>query len=244
MRLAAALWPFWFARGYVSEGRRWLDSAVSRSGPAANLARAKALNGAGWLATFQDEYGAAKALIEEGLLPTAGGQGRHRLLHRLPRFVAVLGQRDDIPVATLLEEAKGLKPQLRDRRTIAYLLVLEGSITLGQEDLERAVALNEEALALYREVSDALGVVACLTNIGLEKLAQGNYERSAKLLREGLRLARGLDHKLCIQYSIIGLAGVAASRVRPVRAIEYHQSSKAVPKEREKGGSRNDAAEG
>jgi hypothetical protein len=91
--------------------------AVSRSGPAANLARAKALNGAGWLATFQDEYGAAKALIEEGLLPTAGGQGRHRLLHRLRRFVAVLGQRDDIPVATLLEEAKGLKPELRGQRT-------------------------------------------------------------------------------------------------------------------------------
>jgi tetratricopeptide (TPR) repeat protein len=242
MRLAAALWPFRFARGYVSEGRRWLDSAVSRSGSAANLARAKALNEAGWLAMFQDEYGAAKALIEEGLAfyrQLGDKEGIASSIAYLG-FVAVLGQRDDIPVATLLEEAKGLKPELRDRRTIAYLLVLEGLITLGQGDLEQAVALNEEALALYREVSDALGVVACLTNIGLVKLAQGDYERSAKLLREGLRLARGLDHKLYIQYSIIGLAGVAASRVRPVRAIEFHQSSKAVPKEREKGGTRND----
>jgi DNA-binding CsgD family transcriptional regulator len=49
-------------------------------------------------------------------------------------------------------------------------------------------------------------------------LAQDDYERSATLLREGLRLAWGLDHKLYIQYSIIGLAGVAASRVWPVRA--------------------------
>jgi hypothetical protein len=67
VRLAAALWTFWFSRGYLSEGRRWLERAISRSGPAASVVRAKALNGAGSLATFQEEYGAAKALIEEGL---------------------------------------------------------------------------------------------------------------------------------------------------------------------------------
>jgi hypothetical protein len=66
-RLAAALWPFWFARGYLSEGRRWLESAVSESGSMAPTAKANALNGAGWLATFQEEYGAAAILVEEGL---------------------------------------------------------------------------------------------------------------------------------------------------------------------------------
>ena len=88
VRLAAALTDFWFARGYLSEGRRWLESAVSRTGPATTLARAKALNGAGWLAAYQGEYGAAKARIEEGLipLPGAGGQGRHRLLPRHSRL--------------------------------------------------------------------------------------------------------------------------------------------------------------
>jgi predicted ATPase/DNA-binding CsgD family transcriptional regulator len=220
MRLAAALWPFWFARGYVSEGRRWLENAVSRSGPAANLARAKALKGAGWLATFQDDYAAAKALIEEGLAfyrQLGDKEGIASSIAYLG-FVAVLGQRADIPVATLLEEAKGLKPELSDRRTIAYLLVLEGLIALGRGDLKQAVALNEEALALYREVSDALGVVACLTNLGLVTLAQGGYERSIALLRESLRLAWDLDHKLYVQYGTIGLGGVAASQGLPVRA--------------------------
>jgi ATP/maltotriose-dependent transcriptional regulator MalT len=135
-------------------------------------------------------------------------------------FVAVLGQRTDVPLASLLEEAARLKPELKDRRTVAYLLVLEGLIALGRGDLEQAVALNEEGLALYREISDALGVLACLWNIGLVKLAQGDYERSTTLLRESLRLAWELDHKLYIQYSIIGLAGLAASRARPVRAAQ------------------------
>jgi ATP/maltotriose-dependent transcriptional regulator MalT len=132
--------------------------------------------------------------------------------------VAAMGQLDDIPVADLVEEAILLRPDLKDRRTVAQLLILEGRVALARGDLERSVALWEETLALYREAEDALGVVMCLTNIGLVALAQGNHERSAMLLREGLRLARELDHKTFIQYCIIGLASVAASQAYPVRA--------------------------
>ncbi len=220
VRLAAALWPFWFARGYVSEGRRWLDSAISQSGPTATAARAKALSGAGWLAAFQDDYGVAKVLIEEGLAlyrELGDKEGVASSIAYLG-FVAVLGQRDDVPVATLLEEAKAFRPELRDRRTVAYLLVLEGLVALNLGDLEQTVALHEEGLALYREVSDALGVVACLTNMGLVTLAQGDHGRATRLLRESLISAWDLDHKLYIQYSIVGLAGVAASQGWPIRA--------------------------
>jgi DNA-binding CsgD family transcriptional regulator len=58
----------------------------------------------------------------------------------------------------------------------------------------------------------------CLTNLGLVTLAQGDYERATAFLREDLRLARELNHKLYIQYCLTGLAGVAASQDRPVRA--------------------------
>ena len=208
VRLAAALWPFWFARGYLSEGRRWLESAVSRTGPATTLARAKALNGAGWLAAYQGEYGAAKARIEEGLILYRELGDKEGIASSLVILgsVAAMGQRDDIPVADLVEEAILLRAELKDRRTLAQLLVLEGRVALARGDLERSVALWEETLALHREAEDALGIVMCLTNIGLLRLAQGNHERSATLLREGLCLARELDHKTFIQYCIIGLA--------------------------------------
>jgi non-specific serine/threonine protein kinase len=220
VRLAAALWPFWFARGYLSEGRRWLESALSRTGPATTLARAKALTGAGWLAAYQDEYAAAKALLEEGLILYRELGDKEGIASSLVVLgsVAAMGQREDIPVADLVEEAILLRPDLRDRRTVAQLLVLEGRVALAGGDLERSVALWEETLALYREAEDALGIVMCLTNIGLVTLAQGDYETSAPLLREGLWLARELDHKTFIQYCIIGLASVAAFQAHPVRA--------------------------
>jgi predicted ATPase/DNA-binding CsgD family transcriptional regulator len=220
VRLAAALWGFWFARGYLSEGRRWLESALSRTGPATTLARAKALNGAGWLAAYQDEYGAAKAHIEEGLTLYRELGDKEGIATSLVILgsVAAMGQREDIPVADLVEEAMLLREELKDRRTLAQLLVLEGRVALARGDLERSVALWEETLELYREGKDALGIVMCLTNIGLLRLAQGDHERSAALLREGLSLARELDHKTFIQYCIIGLASVAASQTHPVRA--------------------------
>ena len=220
VRLAAALWAFWSTRGYLSEGRRRLESAISRSGPAASLARAKALNGAGWLAAYQDEYGAAKALIEESLVLNRELEDKEGIAASLANLcgVAMLGQRDDIPMAALLEEAIPLRPELEDRRTVGNLFLLEGKVEFARGDLERAVALSEEGLAQYREAGDARGIARCLIEIGFVTLTQGDYERATTLLQECLCLARELDHKLYIQYCLTMLGGVAASQGRPVLA--------------------------
>src|SRR4029078_7193929 len=79
LRMASALWRFWYTRGYLSEGRRWLDQALAMvenglpvldteglshtsalSAPvdtAAGLTTyANALHGAGSLAWAQGDY--------------------------------------------------------------------------------------------------------------------------------------------------------------------------------------------
>src|SRR5215204_5645368 len=52
LRLAGALWRFWWMRGYYDEGRRWLEAALAKDGRA-SAARAKALEAVGWLADDQ-----------------------------------------------------------------------------------------------------------------------------------------------------------------------------------------------
>ena len=68
-RLAGALWAFWFARGFATEGIGWLQAAVARvgEGEAATSARAKALYGLVVLAVYQEEYELARACGEECL---------------------------------------------------------------------------------------------------------------------------------------------------------------------------------
>ena len=90
--------------------------------------RAKALNGAGWIAVFQGDYERAKALLDEGLALYRKLGDKNGVASCLAPvgFAAMLGQRDLASVPALLEEAMRLRPELEDARTIANLLIFAG----------------------------------------------------------------------------------------------------------------------
>jgi hypothetical protein len=221
LRLAVALWYFWNTHDYLSEGRRYLESALSSSSdPTTTRLRARALNGAAGIAIPQGDYGAAKALIEEGwaLYRELGDEeGIASALTDLG-LVAVLRQRDDIPVMAVLEELEELKARLKNRNTLAYLLLLEGLMALIRGDMEDSVALHEQSLKLFREIQDRPGIITCLGQLGGIVVSRGDYEGAVPLLQETLRLGWESDYKFPIQFSLCMLAGVAASQEQPVRA--------------------------
>lgn len=71
LRFAADLENHWFVRGFLSEGRHWLDRALAMPAPR-HWTRAKALRVAAWIATVQNDrpraealLAGAKALVEE-----------------------------------------------------------------------------------------------------------------------------------------------------------------------------------
>ncbi|HKG24217.1 MAG TPA: hypothetical protein VKB09_01145, partial [Thermomicrobiales bacterium] len=56
LALAAAIWPFWFTRGYLSEGRSWLERALALPGAAFSRSWVEALHGLGALAHQVGDY--------------------------------------------------------------------------------------------------------------------------------------------------------------------------------------------
>src|SRR5205814_53077 len=64
LRFAAALWEFWWVRGYLAEGRRWLDKALEKGADQPAELRARALHAAASLANRQGDYERAAALSE------------------------------------------------------------------------------------------------------------------------------------------------------------------------------------
>ena len=101
-RLAAALWPFWFARGFSNEGIGWLQAAMDRVGDSetATAARAKALYGLVVLAVYQEKYDLAQAWGEECLAlyrKLDDADGIAASLTSLSN-AAVAAQRHDVPV--------------------------------------------------------------------------------------------------------------------------------------------------
>src|SRR6266508_3106672 len=65
-QIGAAISRFWLLRGYMSEGRRWLERALSGFSEK-NAVRVKALNIAAMLASLQDDNKTARTLVEESL---------------------------------------------------------------------------------------------------------------------------------------------------------------------------------
>lgn len=231
LKLAAGLWPFWETHGHLVEGRRWLKKALAGSIPEQIPGvRAKALNGAGYMALFQGDYEESKDLLEEGLRlhrELGDDEGVAYSLTNLG-FVAMFGMRDDLPVGDLLEEAMVLKDRIRDHHILGNLLIFAGMMLETHGEARREMPLHEESLALLREARDARGMSMCLTSLGFTLLKRGDHAGATRLLRENLLISRGLDKKYCIAYSFFGMAGVALETGRPARAARLWAASESV----------------
>jgi predicted ATPase/Tfp pilus assembly protein PilF/DNA-binding XRE family transcriptional regulator len=209
LRLAGALWRFWYTLGYLSEGRGWLEAALE-SDQGAPVARATALSGAGNLADEQGDYGRAAALHEQALAlrRTLGDtQGVAGSLNNLGTVAYMQG--DYGRAAAMHEEALALKRALGDRWGIANSLNNVGMVAYMQADYGRAATLLAEALALKRALGDRYGIAGALDNLGLVAARQADYGRAATLHEEALALKRALGDRQGIALSLHHLGHVA-----------------------------------
>ena len=219
-QLAAALWPFWFARGFSTEGIGWLRAVIDKTGPDHLLARARALIGMVVLAVFQEDYDLAWASGQESLSIFRTLDDADGIASSLTSLstAAVSARRNDVDVASMVAEARSLEPRLQDRRVQAYLRDIEGVLALQSGDPLLAISHWQEALALHRKIHNSLGAAFILANLGLLGARLGDRERSAGWLVDGLQMSRDLGYKLIIQYCLIGLGKLAADAGRLERS--------------------------
>ena len=214
VRLAGALYRFWYVRGHLTEGRRWLQEALTQP-DATNVPpvlRAGALRGAGNLALEQGEYPQARAFYKESLaLYRAAGDGRGTAsaLNSLGLGARLAG---DYAGATVLhEESLALYRELGDERGIAISLGNLGTVLRALGNQAGAQQRLEESLTLFRRLGDTLSIAGLLNNLGNAALDQGNYVRAQMLYEESLALRRDLGDKYGLGLALANL-GMAAYR--------------------------------
>jgi tetratricopeptide (TPR) repeat protein len=215
LRLAGALWRFWYMRGFFSEGRTWLEAALFQGHAAAapETVRAQALYGAGALALSQGDCAQARAVIEESLALWRELGDRQGIATTL-RAVGhqVIAQGDFARAQSLYEESLVLFRELDDRHGIAVVLSNLGGVAESQMDYRRAQAQYEESLVLLRESGDKQSISIVLNCLGGLAWRQGDYARARNLCHEGLALARALGDRQYIAGSLVGLGMVAADQ--------------------------------
>jgi len=232
MRLAGALWRFWDLRGYYGEGRRWLEEALAKDGQASR-ARAKALEGVGWLADLQGDIDRAVAVAEEGLRIGARveipSSDKASFLRILGSAAYVRGDHDQ--AARLYDESLALSRQARDERGVASALLQLGNVSSDLGDHERAKKFYEEALALSRKFDDKALLGSALISVGAEYLLQGDHERGAMLNEEAAGLYRERGNRGYLQYALDNLGWAALMRGDLQEAEALHRESLALSRQ-------------
>jgi tetratricopeptide (TPR) repeat protein len=186
LRLAAALPWYWYFRGALGEGRRWLERSLTTASTD-DLVLARAQFGAGALAWAQGDHAAARSLLEQAVpLLQACADGR-TVVHALAMLTLTAHDQTDHDRAVLwAQQATAAGHAERDPWSLALALTAEGAARFGAGDLDGADAALEGALGIWAELGDSWGSAMALLNRGRIAFARNILPAAATYLKEGL----------------------------------------------------------
>lgn len=220
-RLAGALQPFWLARRYWSEGRRWLEESLAvNSGATTDPAtRAKALYGAGTLARFQGDFARARMLCDQSLAlyrSLDDPNGVVEALVELSRISSFL--RDQAATQAFLAEAASRLEALPDSvvKASAYSEMAVAMITpIPIRYPPEAARYLAESERIHRALDNPAGLALALGRQASGALFGVENSQAASQLDEAERLATELGD----ERTLSRLAGVRL--VFDLRAGDY-----------------------
>jgi predicted ATPase/DNA-binding CsgD family transcriptional regulator len=197
LRLGGALRRFWQVRGYLSEGRAFLEKVLAGSVEIVSAGHVKALIAMGHVAVLQDDYDRVDAVCQESL-PLCQQLGdtwnTARTLYLLGWIAWLKG--DLAPARALMEQTLALFRQVDDKSFIAWSLMYLGMIAGRQGNYAEGRLLFEESLARQRALGNKRGTAFSICGYALMLLASQHDEAMVRLLlEESLSLFREVGDK-------------------------------------------------
>jgi predicted ATPase/DNA-binding XRE family transcriptional regulator len=233
LRLAGALYWFWWSRGHVTEGREWLRRALTREAQlstrsvrAPKLARLRALKASGVLARQQSDYTDADTFFASSLALAQELDDRNEIADSLYwRGSTLLWLGDEQRAHAFAEESLAIWRQLRNRRGMCKPLATLANLAVADGDYARATALHEERLRCARDAGDRLQVARVECYLGMLAGEQGQHDRATQLLEGSVRTFEELDHAEGMAWALAKLARIACARGEAARAKQQFGDS-------------------
>ena len=226
LHLAALLWRFWRMRGYVTEGRQWLDALLARSGALHTQAKALALQTAGNLSYDQGDLERAKQLYQACLSLAQELGNRHYVGHmhnNLGNIAIAEGEYDQ--AAALYSQALAYYRERNWAWGVSVALENLGSIAHAQGRYDSAQALYEESLALCRQSEDKERIAMLVNALGRLAEDLAHYDEATNLFQEALTLREQIGDQSGIPNDQHQLGKIAHRQGDSARAIALFEQS-------------------
>ena len=194
LQLCVYLARFWLERGYLSEGRLWLDEALATA-TEGSPTRARALTASGVLSHYQADYDHAEELCGSALeLSRALGDPKG-VAEAVTGLALVKRTRGDYGEAeALFREALSIYEELGDEEGTARTLDRYGIALTIAGEADRARPLFERSLDLFRRSGDVTGIAFGLHGLAFARPAGADLEALAQSA-ESLAILRGLGDR-------------------------------------------------
>jgi predicted ATPase/class 3 adenylate cyclase len=229
LRLAAALWRFWEMRGYLEEGRAWLERMLASTAAAPSALRANALTGAGVLASMQGDLPAANAFNEESLALHRQLGNPNSIAYALNNLANIAVQQGDYGRArALYEEGNELTRSVGDVRGLAFGLTNTADVEARLGDTAAARAHFDEAVRTFQAHGDLWGMAFALDSFGLVERASGDLPEARSLHEQALAISRRLGDERGVARTLGHLGDLAAERGDRGEAVQLLLDSAAI----------------
>ena len=188
LRMCAALFTFWYMRGYLVEGQAFLEQAVVVRSDAAAPLQAKILSDAADMATFIDDFEQAEARGSEGLALYRDLGDRAGMATCLSLLGTVARARGQFALAAArLEEAAALFQEQRNNPEAVRNLSEWARVATEQGRYEQAQVLLEACVALSQALGEKSRVSwAILLQARLLFISQQDSEQAQRLAEQSL----------------------------------------------------------
>jgi predicted ATPase/Tfp pilus assembly protein PilF len=194
LKLAGALWRFWYLRGYFREGRDRLAAILALTQEeVSQQEQAKVLNGAGVLAYAQGDYTTAQQFHKQSLELRRSLKDQRGIMDSLNNLGVIASDQGKYADAiSLYEQCVDIAQTLGNENAISDFLNNLGTVAIEQGDFLLARSQLEEGLRIRRRQEDQRGVADILSNLAVVAQYEGNYSEAQQLLEESLATVRDL----------------------------------------------------
>jgi non-specific serine/threonine protein kinase len=231
--MCVALWWFWDVRGFLREGREWLERALAVN-PEPTELRAQALIGLGTLARLLSDTNAAARLYRESLQINSALSNQRGMGGSLISLgIMALSGADYAQAYVWFTQAAEVWEQLADAEQLALVWNNLGYVAQMRGEIAEARRRYEASLAIHRNAGDKRSIAVGLYNLAELALDEDDAVSASIRLIECIDISVEIGDRYLLTHALRCAAALAGHSSHWHAAAELWSASERLREELE-----------